>query len=130
MVILSLIPVVGAGLIWAPVAIYLFATGDWGKGLILTGFGAGVIGLVDNLLRPVLVGRDTKLPDYLVLLSTLGGFAMFGMNGFVIGPLVAALFVAFWQIFILDFNTFPAADAPENLPPPAREDNGGETAER
>jgi predicted PurR-regulated permease PerM len=51
------------------------------------------------------VGRDTKLPDYLVLLSTLGGFALFGINGFVIGPLLAALFVAFWQIFIRDFNT-------------------------
>jgi predicted PurR-regulated permease PerM len=105
MTLLSLIPMVGAGLVWAPVAVYLFATGSWIQGLVLTGFGAGVIGLVDNFLRPVLVGRDTKLPDYLVLLSTLGGFALFGINGFVIGPLVAALFVAFWQIFIRDFNT-------------------------
>lgn len=105
MTLLSLIPVVGAGLIWVPVAIYLFAIGNWGEGLILTGFGAGVIGLVDNVLRPVLVGRDTKLPDYIVLLSTLGGFVVFGMNGFVIGPLLAALFVAAWQIFILEFNT-------------------------
>ena len=104
MTLLSLIPVVGAGLIWLPVAVYLFAVGDWVKGLILVVFGVGVIGLVDNVLRPVLVGRDTKLPDYIVLLSTLGGFAMFGMNGFVIGPLVAALFMAFWQIFIRDFN--------------------------
>jgi predicted PurR-regulated permease PerM len=87
------------------VAVYLFATGSWIQGLVLTGFGAGVIGLVDNFLRPLLVGRDTKLPDYLVLLSTLGGFALFGINGFVIGPLLAALFVAFWQIFIRDFNT-------------------------
>ncbi len=105
MTLLSLIPMVGAGLVWAPVAVYLFATGSWIQGLILTGFGAGVIGLVDNFLRPILVGRDTKLPDYLVLLSTLGGFALFGINGFVIGPLLAALFVAFWQIFIRDFNT-------------------------
>lgn len=105
MTLLSLIPMVGAGLVWVPVAIYLFATGNWIQGLVLTGFGAGVIGLVDNFLRPVLVGRDTKLPDYLVLLSTLGGFALFGINGFVIGPLLAALFVAFWQIFIRDFNT-------------------------
>ncbi|MFN2436804.1 MAG: AI-2E family transporter [Desulfotignum sp.] len=105
MTLLSLIPMVGAGLVWAPVAVYLFATGSWIQGLILTGFGAGVIGLVDNFLRPVLVGRDTKLPDYLVLLSTLGGFALFGINGFVIGPLLAALFVAFWEIFIRDFNT-------------------------
>lgn len=104
MTLLSLIPVVGAGLIWVPVAIYLFAIGNWGEGLILTGFGAGVIGLVDNVLRPLLVGRDTKLPDYIVLLSTLGGFVVFGMNGFVIGPLIAALFVSVWQIFILEFN--------------------------
>jgi len=107
MTLLSLIPIVGAGLIWVPVAIYLFAVGDWIKGLVLIAFGVGVIGLVDNILRPVLVGRDTKLPDYIVLLSTLGGFAMFGMNGFVIGPLIAALFMAFWQIFIRDFNQQP-----------------------
>lgn len=115
MVLLSLIPVVGASLIWGPVAIYLFAVGSWEKGLILTVFGAGIIGLVDNLLRPILVGRDTKLPDYLVLLSTLGGFALFGMNGFVIGPLVAVLFIAFWQIFILDFNS--ESESPEFVNP-------------
>lgn len=104
MTVLSLIPVVGAGLIWAPVAIYLFAVGQWVDGLILTAFGAIVIGLADNILRPLLVGRDTKLPDYIVLLSTLGGFAVFGLNGFVVGPLVAALFVAFWGIFMREFN--------------------------
>ncbi len=115
MTLLSLIPVVGAGLIWGPVAIYLFATGEWVQGLILTAFGIGVIGLVDNILRPILVGRDTKLPDYIVLLSTLGGFVLFGMNGFVIGPLLAALFVAFWQIFMREFNaprTSPAQEGP------------------
>lgn len=112
MSLLSLIPVVGAGLIWAPVAIYLFAIGDWVQGTILTAFGVGAIGLVDNILRPVLVGRDTKLPDYVVLLSTLGGFAVFGMNGFVVGPLIAALFVAFWEIFIREFNS-PSAAAPD-----------------
>ena len=80
-------------------------------------FGIGVIGLVDNLLRPLLVGRDTKLPDYLVLLSTLGGFSIFGMHGFVVGPLIAALFIAFWDIFIREFN--PAAlfaDGPQQAP--------------
>ena len=104
MALLSLIPLLGAGLVWGPVAIYLFATGDWVKGIILFVFGAGVIGLVDNILRPILVGRDTKLPDFIVLLSTLGGFAVFGINGFVIGPLLAALFVASWQIFMREFN--------------------------
>ncbi len=109
MTLLSLIPVVGAGLIWGPVAIYLFAIGEWVQGGILVAFGVGVIGLVDNVLRPILVGRDTKLPDYIVLFSTLGGFSLFGMNGFVLGPLVAALFVAFWGIFIREFNLPQAA---------------------
>lgn len=103
MVLVSLIPAVGAALIWAPVSVYLFATGDWMSGLILVGFGVGVIGMVDNLLRPILVGRDTQMPDYLVLLSTLGGLSLFGMNGLIIGPLLAALFLAFWQIFIREF---------------------------
>lgn len=120
MVVVSLIPAVGAALIWAPVAVYLFATGEWVSGVVLTGFGFGVIGLVDNLLRPVLVGRDTKLPDYIVLLSTLGGLSLFGMNGLVIGPLVAALFMAFWGIFIREFNNVPISAeeiSTEELPP-------------
>lgn len=124
MTVLSLIPVVGAGLIWVPVAVYLFAIGSWGQGLVLVIFGVAVIGLVDNVLRPVLVGRDTKLPDYVVLLSTLGGFALFGLNGFVLGPLIAVLFVAFWQIFILEFSipaerahgsSYPSAVEPEQI---------------
>lgn len=105
MAIASLFPAVGAALIWAPVAVFLLFTGEVWRGVVLVAFGAGVIGLVDNLLRPILVGRDTKLPDYLVLLSTLGGLALFGLNGFVIGPLIAALFVAFWDIFIREFNS-------------------------
>ncbi|MCG5516092.1 MULTISPECIES: AI-2E family transporter [unclassified Ectothiorhodospira] len=120
MILLSLIPVVGAGLIWAPVAIYLFAVGDWVQGLILTIFGAGVIGLVDNILRPILVGRDTKLPDYVVLLSTLGGIVTFGLNGFVIGPLIAVLFTAFWGIFMRDFHRGPE----EQSASAAEEDDG------
>lgn len=115
MTLLSLIPVVGAGLIWGPVAIYLFAVGDWGQGLTLTVFGVIVIGLVDNILRPILVGRDTKLPDYMVLLSTLGGIVLFGINGFVIGPLLAALFVAFWEIFMREFNAPGPAQPGDNL---------------
>ncbi len=104
MMVLSLVPLVGAGLVWLPVAIYFFATGDIKSGTILTAFGIGVIGLVDNILRPLLVGRDTRLPDYLVLLSTLGGFGFFGMNGFIIGPLIAVLFITCWDIFIKEYN--------------------------
>ena len=109
MAVLSLIPAVGAGLIWLPVALYLYAVGDIVHGTILMAFGLLVIGLVDNVLRPILVGRDTKLPDYLVLFSTLGGLALFGITGFALGPLLAGLFVAFWQIFIADFNGGNAA---------------------
>ncbi len=104
MAVLSLIPAVGPAIVWVPVSLYLFATGDNVKGVVLVAFGAGVIGLVDNILRPILVGRDTKLPDYIVLLSTLGGLGLFGINGFVIGPLVAALFIAFWGIFIREVH--------------------------
>lgn len=104
MAALSLIPAVGAGLVWVPFSIYLFAVGNITSAITLVLYGFIVIGLADNLLRPILVGRDTKLPDWLVLLSTLGGLVMFGINGFVIGPLVAAVFIVFWQIFSRDFN--------------------------
>ncbi|KAB0271884.1 AI-2E family transporter, partial [Klebsiella pneumoniae] len=93
MAFLSLLPAIGAGLIWAPVAVYFLLTGAIWQGVVLILFGVLVIGMVDNVLRPLLVGKDTKLPDYVVLISTLGGMALFGLNGFVIGPLIAALFV-------------------------------------
>lgn len=112
MVILSLLPAVGSALIWAPAAAFLLIAGDFVKGITLILFGVFVIGLVDNILRPILVGRDTKMPDYMVLISTLGGIALFGLNGFVIGPVLAALFLAFWQIFINEFNSPPFTDEP------------------
>ncbi len=99
MAFLSLFPAIGAALVWGPVAIYLLATGAMWQGLVLIAYGALVIGLVDNLLRPILVGKDTKMPDYVVLISTLGGIATFGLNGFVIGPAIAAMFIAAWDIF-------------------------------
>ncbi|MGZ7236476.1 AI-2E family transporter, partial [Streptococcus pyogenes] len=84
---------------WVPVAIYFLATGAIWQSLVLTAFGIFVIGLVDNVLRPILVGKDTKMPDYVVLISTLGGMALFGLTGFVIGPVIAALFIASWDLF-------------------------------
>lgn len=99
MALLSLLPAVGPALIWLPVAIYLIATGGVARGIILIVFGAFVIGLIDNLVRPMLVGKDTKMPDYLILVSTLGGIAVFGINGFVIGPLIAAMFISAWEIY-------------------------------
>lgn len=99
MVILSILPIVGASIVWAPVAIYLLISGAWVKALALAMFGALVIGLIDNLLRPLLVGRDTKMPDYIILLATLGGLSIFGISGFVIGPVIAALFLSVWVMF-------------------------------
>lgn len=99
MTFLSLLPAVGAALIWLPVAIYFLVTGAIWQGVVLIMFGVLVIGLVDNVLRPLLVGKDTKIPDYVILISTLGGLAVFGLNGFVIGPLFAALFIACWDLF-------------------------------
>ncbi len=99
MAFLSLLPAVGAAIVWAPVAAYLLLSGDYVRGGVLVAVGVAVIGLVDNVLRPPLVGKETRLPDYVVLVSTLGGLSLFGINGFVIGPLIAALFFACWTIF-------------------------------
>ncbi|MCJ2177304.1 AI-2E family transporter [Novosphingobium album (ex Hu et al. 2023)] len=92
----SLLPAVGTGIIWVPTAIYLFATGAMGKAAILVFCGVFIIGMVDNVLRPILVGRDTRMPDFVVLIATLAGLELFGLNGFVIGPVIAALFMAVW----------------------------------
>ncbi|EJM83485.1 putative permease [Pseudomonas sp. GM74] len=100
MAFLSLLPAVGAGIVWVPVAVFFLLTGAIWQGVVLGLFGVFVIGLVDNLLRPLLVGKDTKMPDYMILISTLGGLAIFGLNGFVIGPLIAALFMSSWAIFV------------------------------
>jgi predicted PurR-regulated permease PerM len=99
MAVLSLLPAVGSALVWLPVAIYFLVTGAIWQGIVLIAFGVLVIGLVDNVLRPILVGKETKIPDYVVLVATLGGIAIFGINGFVIGPVIAAMFIAAWDIF-------------------------------
>lgn len=99
MALLSLLPAVGAAIVWVPTAIYLALMGYWLKAIVLVAVGVLVIGLVDNLLRPPLVGKETKLPDYVVLISTIGGLSLLGINGFIIGPLVAALFISAWHIF-------------------------------
>ncbi|WP_409159718.1 AI-2E family transporter [Pectobacterium sp. B2J-2] len=98
MAFLSLIPAVGSAIIWVPAAIYLFATNMLWQAIFIVAFFVLVIGLVDNILRPLLVGKDTKMPDYLILIATLGGMEIYGINGFVIGPLIAALFIACWNI--------------------------------
>ncbi|MBO9378739.1 AI-2E family transporter [Sphingomonas histidinilytica] len=99
MAFLSLLPAIGTGIVWVPVAVYLLVTGAVWEGIILILCGLFIIGLVDNLLRPILVGRDARMPDYVVLISTLGGLEVLGFNGLVIGPVTAALFIAAWDIF-------------------------------
>lgn len=98
MAFLSLLPLVGSSLVWLPTALHLLATGAVWQGLALLAFGVLVIGLVDNLLRPLLIGKDTRMPDYLVMISTLGGIALFGINGLILGPALAAMFLAVWHI--------------------------------
>jgi len=107
MTLLSLLPVGGSALVWAPAAIIFAVQGAYGKAIIIVAFGGLAIGLVDNLLRPLLVGRDTKMPDYLVLIATLGGIASFGLAGFVIGPVVAALFLTIWEMVMRAFEENP-----------------------
>jgi predicted PurR-regulated permease PerM len=103
MAVFSVLPAVGPGLIWLPAAVILLAMGHILKSIVLIAAGVLVIGLVDNVLRPVLVGRDTQMPDYLVLLATLGGIAVFGVSGFVIGPVIAAFFLVVWEMFAQEY---------------------------
>ena len=124
--LLSLLPAVGSAIVWVPAAGYLVAVGAWGKALVLVGVGAGGIGMIDNALRPILVGREAGMPDYLILLSTLGGIATFGLSGVVIGPVVAGLFLTVWDIFADEFGPHDAEapvaqildDPPPSDPPP------------
>jgi predicted PurR-regulated permease PerM len=96
--VMSLLPAIGTGIVWMPVAIFLLATGAVWQGIALALCGIFVISMVDNLVRPILVGRDARMPDYVVFVSTLGGLEVFGFNGFIIGPIIAGLFLSAWQL--------------------------------
>jgi predicted PurR-regulated permease PerM len=101
--ILSILPAVGPMLVWLPAAVILLATGAVWQGLVVIAAGVLIVSMVDNLLRPILVGRETQMPDYLVLLATLGGLTVFGIAGFVAGPIVAALFLVMWAMFAEEY---------------------------
>ena len=113
----SLIPVIGPTTVWLPTAIVLLVTGSIGKGITLLLLGTFVIALADNILRPILVGRETRIPDYVVLLSTLGGIGLFGLSGFVAGPAIAALFITTWDMFAREYS--PADKTTKSLKPEA-----------
>jgi predicted PurR-regulated permease PerM len=99
MVVFSIIPAVGPALVWIPAVIYLFLVGQVGAGIALLVWCALVVSTVDNLLRPRLIGRDARMSDLLVLLSTLGGIILFGAVGFIVGPIIAALFVTVLHLY-------------------------------
>ena len=104
MMVLSVIPGVGAALVWIPAVVYLVVIGEIGSAIGLAVWCAIVVGTIDNFLRPRLVGRDAKMSDLMILLSTLGGIFLFGAVGFVIGPIVAALFVTVWELYGRTFD--------------------------
>jgi predicted PurR-regulated permease PerM len=99
MVVLSIIPSVGTALVWVPVALILGIGGAVGKAIGLFVFCGLVVGSLDNLLRPVLVGKDTQMHELMIFFGTMGGIFMFGMVGVIIGPIIAALFVTVWEIY-------------------------------
>jgi predicted PurR-regulated permease PerM len=110
---LSLVPAVGSGLVWGPAAIYLFASGDILRGLILVALGVGVIGMADNLLRPILLSGRTTMHGLFVFISLMGGMAAFGFIGLVIGPVaIAALTTLLGGVIEDEPAAAPAAGAP------------------
>lgn len=104
--ILSIVPAIGPPLVWVPAAIILWLDGQYGAAIALGVFGAAVISTVDNVLRPMLVGKDTKMPDLMVLLSMFGGLTLFGAMGLIIGPVIAALFLSVWYIYAQSYAPF------------------------
>jgi predicted PurR-regulated permease PerM len=105
MTVLSIIPGIGSALVWIPATVVLIATGEVWRGIVLALFCGLVVGSVDNVLRPRLVGQDIKMHDLLIFFSTLGGLMLFGVMGFILGPILAALFVTAWEMFGTSFRS-------------------------
>ena len=97
-IVAALIPAIGSGLVWVPVAIFLAINGQVTEAVILLAAGFLVISMVDNLLRPRLVGRSTQIPDWVIMVTTLGGLSLIGAAGIVIGPMIAGITFALWQM--------------------------------
>ena len=126
MTILSIIPGIGAPLVWVPVVIVLFLNGQYLTATLLLVWCAAVVGTIDNFLRPVLVGRDAKMPDLLILIGTLGGLFLFGPIGFIVGPIICGLFLTVWDIYgatfkevlppVESFHQFDKDTAPRERP--------------
>ena len=99
MILSSIIPGVGASIVWLPAAIVMLILGNTWQGIFMLLFGSLIIGTIDNLLRPIIVGKDVSIHPLLILFSTLGGIALFGISGFVIGPIITALFLTLWEMY-------------------------------
>jgi predicted PurR-regulated permease PerM len=119
--VLSLLPAVGASLVSVPASFFLFATGQTWQGVAVF-IGGILIVAAENVLRPIVIGRDARMPDYLVLISTLGGVVVFGLAGFVAGPVIAALFLVLWELFGEEYTR---AVAPAEVPRHAQPERGG-----
>ena len=125
MAVLSIIPSIGSALVWGPASVILIVEGNVGAGIGLLVFCALIVGSLDNLLRPMLVGKDTRMHELMIFFGTLGGIMMFGIAGIFIGPLIASLFVTVWELYGIAFADFlpevyyrkradkPSADKPQ-----------------
>lgn len=99
MFFLTLLPAFGCSLVWFPAGILLLLTGKLWQGIFILSFGFFVISTIDNILRPIVVGKEAQMHPLLILFSMLGGIVIFGPSGFVIGPVITSLFLAFWEIY-------------------------------
>ena len=99
MILLSIVPVVGCSIVWVPAGVIMLLTGHLWKGILILAFGVFAISIADNLLRPILLGRDVQMHPLIIFLSTLGGISLFGFSGFVIGPIIASLLLAVWEMY-------------------------------
>lgn len=105
MMFLSLIPMVGSSLIWFPAGIIMLLLGNIWQGVFILAVGLGIISVIDNILRPELVGKDIQMHPLIVFFATLGGISLFGFLGFILGPVIIALFLALWEIYAVEFKT-------------------------
>jgi predicted PurR-regulated permease PerM len=113
MMVLAILPGIGCSIIWAPAGLIMLLNNHFWEGVAILSFGVLVISLADNLLRPVLIGSDVEMHPLLIFLSTLGGLVVFGLSGFVIGPIITALFLAIWKMYetLYDDSRFPAGNS-------------------
>jgi predicted PurR-regulated permease PerM len=108
MSLISVVPVLGPPLVWVPAVIYLAATGQYPQAIGVLLFCSIVVGQIDNIIRPILIGRDTQMHELLIFFGTLGGIGLFGLFGFIIGPIVAALFMTIWEMYGESFSDYLA----------------------